>query len=67
VVQNLKIAESSIFIFSKLIIWEARLFGAALYGIAILLLVHFRADLFGVNFTKIIFFFCFLFQFFLIY
>jgi len=36
-------------------------------ALPILLLVHFWADLFGTNFTKIICFFCFLFQFFLIY
>jgi len=47
---------------------EARLFGATIVvrpvllwpflALPILMLVHFGADLFGANFTKIIFFFC---------
>jgi len=34
-------------------------FVAAFFALPILLLVHFGADLFGENFMKIIFFFCF--------
>jgi len=35
--------------------WEAHLFGAARFVVALLGIAHFEADLFGANFMKIIF------------
>jgi len=49
-------------------LWHNRFVAArfvvALFALPILLLVHIGADLFGANFTKIIFSFALLFQFF---